>query len=155
MPRSHLLFSGSDDVERHAADVLNLDLHRFAVLQRAEPFVVGAAGDQVAGVERHDGRGELDELRNAVLHVVGVVVVAKLSIVPEAHDQIVGVRDFVGGRDAGADRREGVEGLAEPAVSGVAARCGGPARARRRRSCRCSRRRRSASSSPSPSWPDP
>ena len=50
-----------------------------------------------------------------MLHVVGIVVVAKLAVVPEPHHQIVGVLDFVGGGDAGADRAESVERLAEPA----------------------------------------
>ena len=84
--------------------------------KRAEPLVVGAAGDQVAGVQRHDRRGELDELRHPVLHVVGVVIVAQLAVVPEAHDDIVGLGDLVGGGDARADRGEGVEGFAEPAA---------------------------------------
>src|SRR3981189_3541714 len=36
---------GIDDVERHPADVLDLDLDPLAVLQRAEPLVIGAAGE--------------------------------------------------------------------------------------------------------------
>ncbi len=77
--------------------------------------MIGAAGDQIARVHGHDRGGEFDQLRNAMLHVVGIVVVAQLSVVPEPHDQVVRVLDFVGGGDAGADRREGVERLAEPA----------------------------------------
>src|SRR5262249_58875744 len=76
--------------------------------------MIGAAGDHVPSVQRHDRRGELDELGHAMLHIVGVVVVAELAVVPEAHDQVVGLRDFVGGGYAGADWRERVERLAEP-----------------------------------------
>ena len=61
------------------------------------------------------GRDELHECRNTMLHVVCVVIVAQLSVVPEPHDQIVWILDLVGGGDAGADRRKGVEGLAHPA----------------------------------------
>ena len=35
---------------------------------------------------------ELDELGHAVLHVVGVVVVAELAVDPELHVDVVGVR---------------------------------------------------------------
>ena len=76
--------------------------------------MVGAAGDNIAGVERHDGRGELDELRHGVLHVIGVVVMAQLAIDPEAHEHIVGIRDLVEGRKARPERRKGVKRLAEP-----------------------------------------
>src|SRR5579859_6474280 len=104
------------NLQRHAADLLDLDLDALAVLQGAEPLVVGAAGDDVAGVEGHDRRGELDEFRHPVLHVVGVVVVPQLAVVPEAHDEVVGLGDLVGGRDARPQWGEGVEGLAEPAA---------------------------------------
>ncbi len=77
--------------------------------------MVGAAGDEIAGIHGHHRGGELDQLGHAVLHVVGIVIVAQLAVVPEAHDQVVGVGDLVGGGDAGPDRREGVEGFAEPA----------------------------------------
>ncbi len=50
-----------------------------------------------------------------MLHVVGAVVVPQLAVVPEPDVQVVGVLDLVGGGDAGPERREGVEGLAEPA----------------------------------------
>ncbi len=99
----------------HATDMLHLDLDRLAILQGAEPLVVGAAGDEVAGIQGHHGRGELDQLRHPVLHVVGVVVVAQLPVVPEPHDDVVRLGNLVGRRDARPDRREGVERLAEPA----------------------------------------
>jgi hypothetical protein len=95
--------------------VLDLDLNRLTVLQGTEALVVGAAGNQIAGVHGHHRGGKFNEFGHAMLHVVGVVVVAELAIVPEPHNEIVGVRNFVGGDDAGADRREGVERFAEPA----------------------------------------
>ena len=78
--------------------------------------MIGAAGYQIAGVQCHDRRGELDELGHSVLHVVSIVVVAQLAVVPEAHDQIIGLGDLVGGRYAGPNRCEGVERFAEPAA---------------------------------------
>src|SRR5262249_60835153 len=48
------------------------------------------------------------------LHVIGVVVVPQLSIDPEAHKQIVGIRDLVERRDARPERRKGIERLSEP-----------------------------------------
>src|SRR5206468_13105179 len=47
-------------------------------------------------------------------HVVGGVVVAQLTIVPELDPQVVRVRHLVGGGDARAHWAEGVEGFAEP-----------------------------------------
>jgi len=102
-------------VEPHAPDAVDLEVHDLAVLQRAEAFVVGATRDDVARVERHDRRGELDQLGHEVLHVVGVVVVAELAVHPELHVDVVGVRDLVDRRDARPDGRERVERLAEPA----------------------------------------
>ena len=58
---------------------------------------------------------ELDQFGHVMLHIVGIVVVSQLPIVPEAHDEIVGVCDLVGGDDARTDRRKGIERLAEPA----------------------------------------
>src|SRR6185437_13638692 len=95
----------------HAADFFDLDLHRLAVLQRAEPLVIGAAGDEVAGIHRHHRCGEFDELGHAMLHVVGIVIVPQLPVVPEAHDDIVWIGDLVGSRDAWTDRRERIERL--------------------------------------------
>src|SRR2546427_405190 len=57
-----------------------------------------------------------DELWDQVLHVVRVVVVPELAVHPELDVDIVGVRDLVDRRDAGADWGERVEGLAEPAA---------------------------------------
>jgi hypothetical protein len=51
-------------------------------------------------------------LGDLALHVISVV--AQLAVLPEPHDQVVEVRDLVGGRDAWANRREGVERLAKP-----------------------------------------
>src|SRR6266850_7780581 len=104
------------DVEAHAPDAVNLEVDDLAVLERPQAFVVRAARDEVARVERHDGRGELDQLRDLVLHVVGVVVVPELAVDPELDVDVVGIRDLVERGDAGADGRERVERLAEPAA---------------------------------------
>ncbi len=77
--------------------------------------MIGATGDEIARVHGHHRCGELDELGDTVLHVVGAVIVAQLPVVPEAHDQVVRIPDLVGCGDTGTDRREGVEGFTEPA----------------------------------------
>src|SRR5215470_17276969 len=41
---------GIAHAQAHAANVLDLEVHDLAVLQRAEPLVVGAAGNEIAGV---------------------------------------------------------------------------------------------------------
>jgi TRAP-type uncharacterized transport system fused permease subunit len=46
-------------------------------LQRAEAFMVGAATDDVARIHGHDCSGKFDQFGHPVLHVVGIVVVAK------------------------------------------------------------------------------
>src|SRR5712691_8939761 len=106
---------GITDAELHAADPVDLEVDDLAVLQRTQALMVGAAGDHVAGVEGHDRRGKLDQLRHQVLHVVRVVVVTELPIDPELHVNIVGVGDLVGGGNARADGCKRVEGLPEPA----------------------------------------
>src|SRR5665213_286115 len=41
-------FQRIGDFQAHLSDVLAFDLYRLAVLQRAEAFVIGAAGDEIA-----------------------------------------------------------------------------------------------------------
>src|SRR6266511_6284219 len=79
----------------HAADLLQLDLAKLAILERAEALMVGATGNDVARVQRHDHAGELDQLWHPVLHVVGDVIVIQVAIIPEPHPQLVGVADLV------------------------------------------------------------
>jgi len=68
--RAPSFFERIDDVQRHPADALDLDS---TVSPSCAPVPHGwCAGDQIAGVERHDRRGELDQFRHPVLHVVGV-----------------------------------------------------------------------------------
>ena len=116
MPFSQRALQRIANVEPHAPDALDLEVDDFAVLQRSETLVVGSARDHVAGIERHDGRCELDELRHEVLHVVGVVVVPQLAVDPETHEDVVGIGDLVERRDARPERRERIERLAEPAA---------------------------------------
>src|SRR5215472_9082018 len=99
----------------HPPDAVDLEVHGLAVLQGTQTLVVGAAGDEIPGVERHDRRRELDQLGNRVLHVVGVVVVTELAVHPELDVDVVGLRYLVGGGDARPDGRERVEGFSEPA----------------------------------------
>lgn len=47
-------FQGVRDVEGHATHPLYLHLHHLAVLEGAQPLVVGAAGDNVPRVEGQD-----------------------------------------------------------------------------------------------------
>ena len=77
--------------------------------------MVRAAGHEVPAAQRHAGRRPRHELGDAVLHVVGVVVVPELTVVPHPDVEVVGVGDLVGGDDARPDGAEGVEGLAQPA----------------------------------------
>ena len=77
------------------------------------PLVVGAAHEQVAGLQGHNAGHGGDELGDAVLHVAGAVVVADLPVHPVLDVEIVRVRDLVRGHDPGADGVEGIEALAE------------------------------------------
>src|SRR5512143_622301 len=95
-------FQWIGNLQRHLADVLDLDLDRLAVLKRPEALVVGAAGNEIPRIHSHHRRSELDKLWHPMFHVIGAVVVTQLTIIPEAHDQVVRVLDLVGGRDAGA-----------------------------------------------------
>src|SRR5665647_78636 len=74
-------FERIGNLQRHLTNVLDFNLDGLAVLQRAKALVVGAAGDQVAGIHGHDRGCKFDQLRNTVLHVVGIVVVAQLAVV--------------------------------------------------------------------------
>ena len=77
--------------------------------------MICAAGDEIAGVHGHHRGGEFYEFWHTMFHVVGIVVVAELAVIPEPHNQIVGILDLVRRGNARADRREGIERLAEPA----------------------------------------
>src|SRR6266511_2169227 len=44
------------NLQRHAADAVDQDLHGFTVLNRSETFVVGAAADDVAAPQRQRAR---------------------------------------------------------------------------------------------------
>ena len=96
------------------ANVVDRQCHRLAVLERTETLVIGAAGDHVAVTESDASGGPRDQLGHAVLHVVGVVVVAQLSVVPEPDVQVVGIVDLIGGDDPRPDRAEGVKRLPQP-----------------------------------------
>ena len=100
-PFSHERLSGSRTWSR-MREAVDVELHSLAILQWAQALVVRAAGDDVTRVEC-DGRRELDELGDPVLHVVRVVVVPELAIHPELHVDIVGLRYLVSGGDAGQD----------------------------------------------------
>src|SRR5438445_8631009 len=49
-------------VETHAPDPVDLEIHDLVILKGPEPLVIRAARDEVAGVERRDRRGEVDEV---------------------------------------------------------------------------------------------
>src|SRR4030095_2755021 len=98
----------------HAADLVQFDLTEFAILERAQPLMVSAAGDNVARVQGHDHAGELDQLWHAVLHVIGNVIVIQVHVVPAPHPQSIGILDLIGGGNAWPDGRKGVEALAHP-----------------------------------------
>ena len=106
--------------------MLDFDFHGLAVLQRAQALVVGAAGDEIAGVHGHHRGGELDQLRHAVLHVVGIVVVAQLAVVPEPHDRSLGSAISSAVAMQGPIGAKVSKDLPSQLVSGSPARCGGP-----------------------------
>jgi hypothetical protein len=55
-----------------------------------QPAVVGAAGQDVAGLERVQGACPFDAARNLVSHVRRVEVLPQRAVVPQAHLQGVG-----------------------------------------------------------------
>src|ERR1039457_3849694 len=103
------------DFQTHLADVLDFDFHRFSILQRAQTLMICAAGDEIAGVHGHHRGGEFYEFWHTMFHVVGIVVVAELAVIPDPHNQLVGISNLVHSANPRADRREGIERLAEPA----------------------------------------
>src|SRR5262249_38365521 len=76
--------------------------------------MVGATGNNIARMQGHGHAGELDQLWDPVLHVIGDVIVIQVAVVPEAHSQPVRVPDLVRGRNAWPDGSKGVEALAHP-----------------------------------------
>src|SRR5262249_38716457 len=103
------------DAHPHAADLLEFDLTELAILEWAQPLMVGATGDDVARVQGHDHAGKLDQLWHTVLHIVGDVIVIQVPVVPKPYPQPVGVLDLIGGGNARPDGRKGVEALTHPA----------------------------------------
>src|SRR5262249_34104406 len=84
------------DADVQPAEALALQLDGVAVLEAAEPAMVGAGGEDVAGLQRVDRRHPLDAARDLVGHVVGVEVLLQLSVHPELDLELVHVLDLVG-----------------------------------------------------------
>src|SRR5215470_10845801 len=61
-------------VEAQAAQAVGLDLDPVAVLEAAQPTVVGAGREDVARLEGVDRRDPLDAARDLVRHIAGVEV---------------------------------------------------------------------------------
>src|SRR5882672_3852329 len=96
------------DVEGELPDAVDFELDLVAVHERVEAAMVGAGGDDVAGLQRVDRRQPLDAARDLVPHVVGVEVLHQGAVVPQPNLQFLRIADLVGSDDIGADRREGV-----------------------------------------------
>jgi hypothetical protein len=89
-------------VEAQAAEALGLQLDQVAVLEAAEPAVIGAGGEHVARAEGVDAGHPLDAARDLVGHVVGVEVLLEGAVDPQAHREAMRVGDLVGGDDVRA-----------------------------------------------------
>src|SRR5262249_13755559 len=76
--------------EAEPAQAVRLQLDLVAVLEGAEPPVVGAGGEDVAGLERVDGGDPLDAPGNLVRHVAGVEVLLEHRIDPEPNLEVAG-----------------------------------------------------------------
>src|SRR6185295_11960285 len=98
-------------VEAQPAEPLDFELDHVAVLESAQAAVVGAGGENVAGLQRVDRRDPLDAARDLVGHVTGVEVLLELAIDPQLYLESVRIAHLVGGDDVGADGREGVARL--------------------------------------------
>ena len=112
-------------VKRERPDARDRGHDRVAILHRAEPLVVRAAADDVAGVQRRH-RGDVGhQLVDRPLHVAGRVVLAALAVDVDGDAQRLRVGDLVFGDDPGTERGEGIERLAEEAVDAGAAQTAG------------------------------
>src|SRR5262245_1637088 len=76
--------------------------------------MVGATGDDVAGMQSHDPTGELDQLRHPMFHVIGDVIVIEITIIPKTYAQLVGIGDLVRGGTARSDRGKSIEAFTHP-----------------------------------------
>src|SRR5205807_4369528 len=95
------------DVEAQPAEPIGLDLDAIAVLEAAEPAMVRAGRDDVAGVEGVDRGDPLDAARDLVGHVARVVVLLELAVHPELDLEPVRIGDLVRRHDVRPDRAEG------------------------------------------------
>jgi len=93
-----------------------------AVLERPDALVVGAQEEEVAGLQSDHRAHPRQALFDGVGDVAHGIVVPELAVDPHTYLDLMRVRDFVPGRDAGPDRGEGVKRLAE-----LLARLGGEA----------------------------
>src|SRR5262249_44236161 len=91
-------------VEAQPPQPLRLQLDEVAVLEAAEPAVVGPRGEHVAGLQRVDGGDPLDAARDLVRHVARVEVLLELAVDPEPDPEVVGVADLVGRHEVGPHR---------------------------------------------------
>src|SRR5712691_7821884 len=71
------------DLDRHATDAFDFDRRGFTVLHRAQPLMIGAAGEYVAHLKRGDARGPCHNLTNRMLHIVGVVILTEFLVFPK------------------------------------------------------------------------
>jgi len=92
------------DVQRAAAFAGELDL--VTIHERVEPAVISPSRQNIARLERMDGRYPLDAARNLVRHVVGIEVLIQGAVIGERDLQLVRIPDLVLGDDVGADGRE-------------------------------------------------
>jgi hypothetical protein len=80
-----------DDLLHHSANSFDIDFDPVSMLKVTDALVIRPAGNDVAGVQCHHRSRERDQLRDAVLHIVRIVVVAQLSITPESDMKVVGI----------------------------------------------------------------
>src|SRR6202051_4120286 len=70
------------DAELQPAEPFGFQLDRIAVHEWIETPVIGAGGDDVAGVQRMDARQPGDARADLVAHIVGVEVLHQYAVVP-------------------------------------------------------------------------
>ena len=73
--------------------------------------MIGAGGDDVAGLERVDGAHPFDDARDVVRHVGGIELLHHGTVVGQRDAEVLRIGDLVGGHDARAYRRKGVARL--------------------------------------------
>src|SRR6266480_1664790 len=96
------------DVKAALSEALDLDLQKISAVKRPKARMIGPRGDDVPWAKLDILAEPSDLVRNLVGHVLGVVILPRLSSNPGSYREIMSIGDFIFRRDPWAERGVGI-----------------------------------------------